>query len=95
MRILVDALFEGIDDSESLPETAEAAGVEYETVRSLLRPPTDRYRSGPGFFVVAAIARARGMSLDSIANQVPGLPPIRQRKPGATRMPTSARGDAT
>lgn len=88
VRVLVGALFEGLDDAgESLAETAAAAGMEYETVRSLLRPGQRRLRAGPGFLVVASIARARGVSLDAIADQVPGLPPIR-RLAGA---PTSIR----
>lgn len=40
---------------------------EHETVRRLCRNPDGVYRTSPGFFVVAALARARGLSLDWLA----------------------------
>jgi hypothetical protein len=65
---LVALLFQqdGRDD-QSIAEIARGAGLEHETVRRLRRNPGGRNRSGPGFFIVAAIARTRGISLDRLA----------------------------
>jgi len=67
---LVELLFVGVrDDHGAIAEVARDAGLEHETVRRLMRNPGDRRRTSPGFFVVAAIARARGLSLDTLAAQ--------------------------
>ena len=67
---LVDLLFRGLGDgSETIADVARSAGLEHETVRRLWRNPGGRRRSGPGFFVVAALARARGVSLDRLASE--------------------------
>lgn len=61
-------LFDGIeDDGESVASLARRCGLGHETIRRLYRNPGDSLRTGPTFFVVAAIARARGLSLDSLA----------------------------
>lgn len=66
---LVDLLFGSLgDDGETIADLARAAGLEHETVRRLWRNPGGRRRSGPGFFVVAALAQARGVSLDWLAS---------------------------
>jgi hypothetical protein len=70
VAILVDRLFSGVGDgSESVAAVARSAGLGHETVRRLWRNPGGRRRSGPGFFVVAAVARARGVSLDWLASE--------------------------
>jgi hypothetical protein len=67
---LVDLLLGNVgDDGQSIAAIARTAGLEHETVRRLWRNPGGRKRSGPGFFVVAALARARGVSLDWLASQ--------------------------
>jgi hypothetical protein len=66
----VDLLFRGFgDDGETLADLARSSGLEHETVRNLWRNPGARKRSGPGFFVVAAVARARNVSLDWLASE--------------------------
>ena len=65
-------------DGETIAEVARAAGLAHETVRRLRLHPDGRDRSGPGFFVVAAIARARGISLDRLADLSAATQPIRQ-----------------
>lgn len=93
VQTLVSTLFDGFDrQAESLSDLAEAADLGYETVRSLLRPPARQLRSGPGFLVVASIARARGVSLDEIAAQIPGLPEIRPPADEGARMALGDRG---
>lgn len=65
---MVHRLFDGLGhDGETVADVARRAELPHETVRRLLRNPGGRSRSGPGFFIVAAIARARGISLDAIA----------------------------
>lgn len=67
---LVELLFKGFgDDGQSVAELARSSGLEHETVRRLWRNPGARKRSGPGFFVVAALAKARGVSLDWLASE--------------------------
>ena len=65
-------------DDETIAEVARAAGLAHETVRRLRLHPDGRDRSGPGFFVVAAIARARGISLDRLAESTAAAQSIRQ-----------------
>lgn len=65
-------------DGETIAEVARAAGLAHETVRRLRLHPDGRDRSGPGFFVVAAIARARGVSLDRLAESTAAAWSIRQ-----------------
>lgn len=61
-------LFDGIEDAgESVASIARRCDLGHETVRRLYRNPGGRLRTGPSFFVVAAIARARGLSLDYLA----------------------------
>lgn len=61
-------LFDGIENSEeSVASIARRCDLGHETVRRLYQNPGDGLRTGPTFFVVAAIARARGLSLDSLA----------------------------
>lgn len=70
---LVDLLFEGLGgQGETIADVARSAGLEHETVRRLCRNPGGRYRTSPGFFVVAALARARGLSLDWLAAETLG-----------------------
>ena len=65
---LVDRLFDGLgDEGKTIADVAREAGLEHETVRRLCRNPGGGYRTSPGFFVVAALARARGLSLDWLA----------------------------
>lgn len=65
---LVDRLFDGLEDEgKTIADVAREAGLEHETVRRLCRNPGGGYRTSPGFFVVAALARARGLSLDWLA----------------------------
>lgn len=67
---LVEVLFEGAEDKGETPAVlAERSGLGHETIRRLWRHAGGRPRSGPGFFVVAAIARARGLSLDHLADE--------------------------
>ena len=64
---LVERLFEGFDrEGETIADLARAAHLPHETVRRLYKNPDERNRSGPGFFIVEAIARARGLSLDHV-----------------------------
>jgi hypothetical protein len=65
---LVRRLFEGLGrGGETIADVARRAELPHETVRRLFRNPGARNRSGPGFLIVAAIARARGVSLDELA----------------------------
>jgi hypothetical protein len=64
-------------DGQSVADIARRAGLGHETVRRLWRHPDGRDRSGPGFFIVAAIARARGISLDGLAEATLVDEPIR------------------
>ena len=62
-------LFDGIEDNgESVASLARRCDLGHETIRRLYRNPGKCLRTGPTFFVVAAIARARGLSLDSLAD---------------------------
>lgn len=68
VALLVDKLFAGLgDDGKTIADVAREAGLEHETVRRRRRNPGSVYRTSPGFFVVAALARARGLSLDWLA----------------------------
>jgi len=70
---LLDLLFRGVGEGgESIAEVARRAGLGHETVRQLWRNPSRRNRTSPAFFVVAAIARARGISLDGLADETLG-----------------------
>lgn len=70
---LVELLFEGLgDQGDTIADVARGAGLEHETVRRLRRNPGGRYRTSPGFFVVAALARFRGLSLDWLAAETLG-----------------------
>lgn len=76
---LVTLLFSDFPrDGETIAEVARSAGLGHETVRRLRLHPDGKDRSGPGFFVVAAIARARGISLDRLAESTVPVQPIRQ-----------------
>ena len=67
---LVELLFEGAEDKGETPAVlADLTHLGHETIRRLWRHGGGRPRSGPGFFIVAAIARARGVSLDWLAEQ--------------------------
>lgn len=67
--MLLGALFKDLGKGgETIADVARNAGLAHETVRRLCKNPTGRDRSGPGFFVVAAIARARGISLETLAD---------------------------
>lgn len=67
---LVQLLFNDFaDERGAIAALASAARLEHETVRALLRNPGGRKRTSPAFFVVASIARARGISLDAIAEE--------------------------
>jgi len=69
VELLLGALFKDLDrGGETIADVARHAGLAHETVRRLWKNPTGRDRSGPGFFVVAAIARARGISLETLAD---------------------------
>ena len=62
------ALFDGIEETgETIASIARRSGVGPETIRRLYRNPGPHLRTGPSFLVVAAIARARGLSLDTLA----------------------------
>jgi hypothetical protein len=64
---LVSQLFSGLETSgETIADIARRADRAHETVRRLHRNPTGANRSGPGFFIVAAIAKARSISLDEL-----------------------------
>lgn len=81
MDDLVTRLFHDFGrNGETVAEVARAAGLSHETVRRLRRHPDGKDRSGPGFFVVAAIARARGISLDGLAESTVLVQQI--RRPG-------------
>lgn len=67
VRVLLGSLDAG---STTVAELARAAGLEHETVRRLWRNPGGRFRYGPGFFIVDALARAEGLSLDALAARV-------------------------
>jgi len=76
---LVALLFDDFGgDGETIADLARGAGLSHETVRRLCRHPDGKDRSGPGFFVVAAIARARGVSLDRLAELTIPSQSIRQ-----------------
>lgn len=65
---LVGLLFSGFEaERGSIADLARRANLGHETVRRLRRNPGPHLRAGPSFFVVAAIAHARGLSLDQIA----------------------------
>lgn len=73
VRRLTGALFAAVDDGNlTVAQLAEAAGLKHETVRRLRVNPAQRNRYGPGFFIVAAIAQAQGLSLDEIATEPEG-----------------------
>lgn len=79
MTRLVARLFEGVEAGEpTVGDIAKEAALSHETVRRLYRNPGHRLRYGPGFFIVAAIARARGISLDDLADATMADPPIRR-----------------
>jgi hypothetical protein len=70
---LVALLFRGVGDGgETIADVARRSGLGHETVRCLWRNAGDKKRTSPAFFVVAAIARARGLSLDQLAEQTLG-----------------------
>ena len=76
MAHLIDLLFHGLgDDGDTVADVARRSGLGHETVRRLWRNPGGRKRASPAFFVVAAIARPRGVSLDELAEETLG--PIR------------------
>jgi hypothetical protein len=78
---LIDLLLGDVEGGgETIASIARAAGLDHETVRRLSRNPGGRMRSGPGFFVVAAIARARGVSLDWLAAETIGPADRQQRQ---------------
>lgn len=67
---LVEVLFDGAEEKGETPSVlADRSGLGHETIRRLWRHPDGKPRSGPGFFVVAAIAKARGVSLDLLADE--------------------------
>lgn len=69
------ALFDGIEETgESIASIARRSSVGPETIRRLYRNPGPSLRTGPSFLVVAAIARARGLSLDTLAESVLSAP---------------------
>ncbi|MGE3326582.1 MAG: XRE family transcriptional regulator [Acidimicrobiia bacterium] len=65
-------------DGETVADVARRSGLSHEAVRRLWRHPDGKDRSGAGFFVVAAIARARGISLDDLAESTGSAQSIRQ-----------------
>ena len=66
---LVARLFDGLEASgETIADVARRADLGHETVRRLQCNPTGAKRSGPGFFIVAAIAKARNISLDQLVD---------------------------
>lgn len=68
-------LFDGIkNEGETIASIARRCDLGHETVRRLYRNPGGRLRTGPSFFVVAAIARAQGLSLDDLAEGAMGEP---------------------
>ena len=72
---LVELLLGGLDQERgAVAALARDAGLRHETIRQLLRNPGGRKRISPAFFVVAAIARARGLSLDGLAAETLDLP---------------------
>lgn len=72
---LTELLLGGLDlERGAIANLARDSGLEHETVRRLLRNPGARKRVSPGFFVIAAIARARRLSLDGLAAQTLDLP---------------------
>ena len=69
VRRLVARLFDGLEASgETIADVARRADLGHETVRRLQRNPTGAERSGPGFFIVAAIAKARNIPLDDLVD---------------------------
>lgn len=72
VRELVAALFDGFEPQwGAIAELAARADVNAETVRQLLKNPKGRNRFDAGFFLVADVARARGLSLDDVAAAAP------------------------
>lgn len=70
VRRLVERLFDGFDDrTETIADVARSADLPHETVRRLYKNPDSRNRSGPGFFIVEAIARARGIPLGDLVKE--------------------------
>lgn len=64
-------LFAGVgENGHTVADVARGAGLGHETVRNLWRNPSGKERYGPGFFIVAGIAKARGLSLDELAQSV-------------------------
>ena len=73
VRRLVERLFDGFDEQpDTIADVARSAELPHETVRRLYKNPDSRNRSGPGFFIVEAIARARGISLDDLVDERSG-----------------------
>jgi hypothetical protein len=73
VRRLVERLFDGFDEqTDTIADVARSAELPHETVRRLYKNPDSRNRSGPGFFIVEAIARARGISLDGLVDERSG-----------------------
>lgn len=71
VRQLSSLLFAGVaEGTTTVAEIAREAGLRHETVRKLYASPTDSYRYGPGFFIVVSIARAQGLSLDTIVRRL-------------------------
>lgn len=70
---LTEVLFRGLaDGGDTVAAVARRSGLGHETVRRLWRNPGNTKRTSPAFFVVAAIARARGVSLDQLADETLG-----------------------
>ena len=70
---LTELLFGGLaDGGDTVAEVSRRSGLGHETVRRLWRNPGNTKRTSPAFFVVAAIARARGVSLDHLADETLG-----------------------
>ena len=81
MSRLVELLFRGFcNERGAIAVLAREARLEHETVRALLHNPGGRRRTSPAFFVVAAIARARGISLDYLAAETLDLNRDDQRR---------------
>jgi hypothetical protein len=67
---LVERLFDGFgQEGETIADIARAADLPHETVRRLYKNPEERNRSGPGFFIVEAIALARGVPLGDLVTE--------------------------
>lgn len=73
VRRLSELLFTAVaDETSTVAQIARDAGLCHETVRRLCVSPAESFRYGPGFFVVAPIARAQGLSLDAVARELFG-----------------------